>query len=126
MSPRDNEIWQRWIAKHEQEIDRVFYNVRVGGGSTPSESTDPETVLAWLMLTMLRLDAVVETKDHVLLIEVRPDAGRSLYGALMIYHQLWSVDPKISKPFFSLGVTNNATTQIRSIFELNNLRLEVV
>lgn len=78
------------------------------------------------MLTMFRIDAVVETKDHVLLVEVRPNAGRSLYGALMIYKQLWAADPRIDKPFFALGVSDNATVQIRSIFELNNLRLEVV
>lgn len=126
MSPRDKEIWTRWIDKHEQEIVRVYYNVRVGGGSPPAEEHDPDNLLSWLMLTMLRIDAVVETKDHVLLVEIRPDAGRALYGALMIYKQLWATDQRIEKPFFALGVTDNATVQIRSIFELNNLRLEVV
>lgn len=78
------------------------------------------------MLTMFRIDAVVETSQYVMICEVRPDAGRSLYGALMIYKQLWGADPKINKPFFALGITDNATIQIRSIFDLNDLKIEVV
>ena len=105
---------------------KVFYNVRVGGGSPPRENNDPDDILNWLMLTMFRIDAIAETRNHVLICEVRPNAGRSLYGALLIYKQLWAADPKISKPFFPLGITDNATDQIRAIFELNNLRLEVV
>jgi len=126
MSMLDSQIWYRWLDKHQKEITQVFYNVRVGGGSPPLENNNPDDILSWLMLTMLRIDAVVETAQHVLICELRPNAGRSLYGALMIYKQLWSINPAIEKPFFPLGITDNVTSQIRAIFELNNLRLEVV
>lgn len=126
MAPRDAEIWKRWHDKHEKDILRVFYNVRVGGGTPPDEQNSPDDVLHWLMLTMLRIDAVVETKEHVLLIEVRPEAGRSLFGALMVYKQLWAAAPPIDKPFIPLGLSNFASDQIRSLFELNGLRVEAV
>ncbi len=126
MSPRDKEIWYRWIDKHEDDVIRVYYNVRVGGGSFTENQDSPDDLLAWLMLTMLRIDVVAETKDHVLLIELRPTAGRSLFGALMIYKQLWASDPKIIKPSLALGVCDSTTEQIRSMFELNGLRLETV
>ncbi|HDZ62614.1 MAG TPA: hypothetical protein ENH40_05670 [Nitrospirae bacterium] len=126
MSSRDNLIWQRWKKQNEAEIARVYYNVRVGGGSPPGENNSPEEALDWLMITMLRIDAVVEFEKHVLLCELRPDAGRSLFGAMVIYSQLWAAAPQIKKPFMPVGITDNATVQIRSIFALNNLRIDVV
>lgn len=126
MAPRDSALWVRFMDKHKDDIIRIYYNVRVGGGSLPRESNDPDDILSWMMLTMFRIDAVAEYKDHVLLCEIRPNAGRSLYGALMIYNQLWATDPKIDKPFSPLGITDYATTQVHSIFELNDLGLEIV
>lgn len=126
MSSRDNAIWQRWREKNEAEMIRVYYNVRVGGGSPPGENSNPDEIIDWLMLTMFRIDAVAEFERHVLLCELRPDAGRSLLGAMIIYNQLWAAAPAIEKPFFPVGITDNATAQIRSIFELNDLKIEVV
>ena len=109
-----------------ETLKNVYYNVRVGGGSTPPETATPEDVLMWLSLTMLRIDAVVETENEVWIIEVRPDAGRSAFGAVMIYLQLWNANPPIKKPAIAVIVTDKVTPQLRSLFELNKIKIFVV
>ena len=126
MAPRDVDIWQRWRDINEKELIRVYYNVRVGGGVPPEGNNTPEQVIDWLMLTMLRIDVVAEFENHVLICELRPNAGRALFGALIIYNQLWAADPPIQKPFYPMGITDNATAQIKAIFTLNRLGLDVV
>ena len=125
MQPRDLPIWHRFRKKHQAEILRVWYNVRVGGGGMPQEDVEADILLMWLSLTMLRIDAVVETEKEVWIIEVRPNAGRSAFGAVMIYTQLWAADPIIPKPAKAVVVTDTITPQMQAIYDLNGVTVKV-
>jgi len=83
-------------------------------------------ILMWLSLTMLRIDAVAETSKETWVIEVRPAAGRSAFGAVKIYTQLWESDPKTQTPTVPVVVTDNITPQFQAIYTLNGIRAVVV
>lgn len=126
MAPQDNPIWQNFRSRFAEDIRRVYYNVRVGGGSAASDIKNPEDILMWLQITMLRIDAVVETKDEAWIIEVKPNAGRTAFGAVQIYLTLWNADPKINKPAIPVIVTDTITPQMRAICELSGIKVVVV
>lgn len=86
------------------------------------EDLTPKEVLMWLMLTMFRIDAVVEKADECLLIEVRPNAARSALGSCVLYKQLWDNDPGIIKPAVPVVVTDYLLKQMKTIFEVNGVR----
>lgn len=120
------EIWEDFKDAHYDEIKRIFYNVRVGGGIEPPLDTDAEYSLLWLTSTMLRIDAVVETDKEVWIIELRPRLTKSMLGSLHIYLALWNADPKIDKPAFAIGVVEEGSPIIEDFCCLNNYRIEIV
>ncbi len=126
MAPQDNPIWQNFRSRRLSIIHRVYYNVRVGGGSVDPGVKSPEDILMWIQISMLRIDAVVETKDEVWIIEVKPNAGRTAFGAVQIYLTLWNADPKINKPAVPVIVTDTITPQMRAICELSGIKVIVV
>ncbi len=126
MAPLDYPIWQNFLSRFSPLVRRVYYNVRVGGGSVGPETKNPDDMLMWLSITMLRIDAVIETKNEVWIIEVKPNAGRTAFGAVKIYETLWNADPKIDKPAIPVVVTDTITPQMLAIFELNNIKVVIV
>ena len=126
MAPKDYPIWQDYLSRYSDDIRRVYYNVRCGGGSVSGDVLDPTDILMWLSISMLRIDAVVETNNETLIIEVKPNAGRTAFGAVLIYLTLWNADPKINKPAVPVIVTDMITPQMRAICELNNIRVIMV
>ena len=126
MAPQDNPIWQNFRARFAEDIQRVYYNVRIGGGSVAPDVKNPEDILMWLQISMLRIDAVVETKNETWIIEVKPNAGRTAFGAVQIYLTLWNADPKINQPATPVIVTDTITAQLRAICELSGIKVIVV
>lgn len=63
---------------------------------TPEELLDP-LKKDWQYLLQKRIDALVELKDQVWIIEVNAEAGQRSIGQLFTYQTLWLRDPKIRK-----------------------------
>lgn len=123
LTQQENVIWQLFRMRHKGEMKRVFYNVKVGGGIAPPEGTDAEYALMWVLSTMLRIDAVVETDKEVWIVEVRPRLTKSIIGSLHIYLALWNADPKIDKPAVAVAVVDEGAPIIHDFCTLNNYRV---
>ncbi len=126
MAANDIAIWHRYLDAQSGGIEKVYYNVRVGGGTAPTEETPTKDILMWLSLTMLKIDAVIEFADEVWIVEVRHDANRSVIGAIMTYLPLWNADKKINKTAKGVVITDSMSPQIKAICELNNISVIVV
>ncbi len=122
MSKLDRKIWLNFRDMNCKEWIRVYYNCRVGTGGPVPDDLTPTEVLMWLMLTMFRIDVVIEKADECWLVEVRPNAARSALGSCILYKQLWEQDPVIMKPAVAVVVTDNLLPQMKSIFLLNGVR----
>lgn len=126
MSLRDRLLWYSYRALHCHEWTGVYYNVRVGEGTQLPEIIDDDIARAWRESTQLRIDAVVETKDEVLLVEARAFATKEVLGAALTYRQLWSENPPIDKPFRVVVVTDMITPEILRILKLHDVEVEIV
>lgn len=122
MSKLDVKIWQKFRHVYCKDWMRVYYNCRVGTLGPVPEELKPRQILMWLMLTMFRIDVVVETANECLLVEVRPNAARSALGSCVLYKQLWEHDPGIIKPAVPVVVTDHLLSQMKVIFFNNGVR----
>ncbi len=126
MSPKDRSIWNRYRTLHCTEWEKVYYNVRVGEGTIPTDNINDNVAKGWKDSTQLRIDAVVETKDEIILIEVREHANKGVLGAALTYRQLWSEDPVIPKPFRFIVITDYITPELQRILRMHDVNSHVV
>lgn len=97
MLERDIPVWFRFLEKWGSGFLNLYYDCLLGGPYlTEVEKKDP---LKWMWRVNLskRADAIAETENEVLLIEVAPNPGLRILGQLQTYRILWLRDPKIIK-----------------------------
>lgn len=126
MTSGDLELWKRFRDKYCTEWIRIYFNVRVGKGSPSRENYTDELQEAWMFLTQHRIDAVLEYEDHIMITEFRRHAGRSAFGACILYPQLWAKDPKINKQVTVAVVTDFLTEQILESFQENGIKTYII
>lgn len=97
MLDADVPVWYKFLEKYGRPFINLWYEVRVGGPFlSPDELKDP-LKRDWQMLLQKRLDALVELKDEVWIIEVNAEANLRSLGQVLTYQTLWLRDPKIRK-----------------------------
>lgn len=85
MAKRDAEVWLRFLKAHGSEFFGFSYDVALGGRVLDLPGHSPEELLGWQYSTALKIDAVGWKGNQVWIIEVRPDATVSAYGAAVVY-----------------------------------------
>jgi len=126
MTKCDLYLWRKFQALHCIGWTQVYFNVRVGKGSPAPESYEENIRDGWMSLTQNRIDALIETHKEVMIVETRRKAGRSAFGGLILYKQLWDKDPKIDKPVSMVIVTDYLTTQMEESFKENGIKIYLV
>lgn len=97
MLDADVPVWYRFLEKYGAPFLKLYHQVRVGGPFlTPEELLDP-LKQDWQYLLQKRIDALVELRDEIWIIEVNAEAGQRSIGQLFTYQTLWLRDPKIRK-----------------------------
>lgn len=123
MSAPEVLLWHKFQREHCEDWLRVFYNVRVGKGIPQTEEVPNFILKDWILSTQHRIDALVETKDNIIIVEVRRLAGRAAFGALILYGQLWAKDPQITKPVRLAVVTDYCFGQMLESFKENGIEV---
>lgn len=85
MAKRDAEVWLRFLRKRGADFFGFSYDVAFGGRVLELPDATPEELLGWQYSTALKIDAVGWAGNQVWIIEVRPDATVSAYGAAVVY-----------------------------------------
>lgn len=95
LRPEDRDIWDRYIDRYPDAYVDVIYNLHVGKGAPIPEGTDASAAASFTALTQYKIDVVGFTKTGVDIIELKPRAGASALGQLLMYTALYhrDVDP---------------------------------
>jgi len=109
MSRRDRVLWTRFQAKYSGLWLRVYYNCRVGLTEAEQPAKGSGEFPAWTVYTLPRIDAVVETSNTYVSIEVRPGANRGALGAALTYKYLFEKTPINRKVIIAAVVTDKLT-----------------
>lgn len=100
MAKRDAAVWDRFLRAHGAAFYGFAYDVALGGVDLPDAEGDPASKLAWRYNTALKIDAVGFQEKAALIIEVRPDAHVSAYGAAVAYTLVAQRDHFTELPVF--------------------------
>ncbi len=85
MAKRDVALWEKFLKAYGEKFHAVSYDVAFGGHYP--ELAEPNDVMArgYQYSTALKVDAIAWMSNQVWLIEVRPEATVSAYGAAVCY-----------------------------------------
>jgi hypothetical protein len=106
MSPEDLAIWQRYFPLIRDEITSMYFDVYLGNGLVAPADAPPNYRRMWLKNTQKRADVIVTVGAEVWLIELRYAASSSAIGRLLMYKQLYLLDPVLGQNLRLILVTD--------------------
>lgn len=92
LMPEDIAIWERFLEVNSGIYEFVKYDVHVGVGLRDTSGLTAELKFAAVSLLEKRIDVVGYKGDRVDIIEVKPDAGISAIGQVLVYSILYKKD----------------------------------
>jgi len=93
----DIPIWYRFLEKWGSQFLNLYYDCLLGGPFLSPEEKKDKLKWMWRVNLAKRADAIAETENEVLIIEVASNPGLRILGQLQTYRILWLRDPKIIK-----------------------------
>jgi len=126
MKESEAQVWERFLANLPWRAVAVRYDVRLGEGATlPADVPQWVRDMAWA-LSAKRVDAVVETADHVYLIEVKSRASLSAVGQLLGYELLYRRQYGSAKGITLVLVCESIAPDVEPVLERYGIELHVV
>jgi hypothetical protein len=92
MLPADVLVWERFLDKHAAEFSGFDYDVHVGGEVEREVGWTQEVYTMALSLASKRIDVVGYRGNETWIIEVKPVAGVTAIGQLVMYRDLYIRD----------------------------------
>ena len=126
LSPEDVGVWRQFLPRCGLAFTSLLYDVRVGRGSHRGDPRDPEPDPAFSELLRKRIDVVAHYGDHVVVIEVKPEASMLALGQVLTYRQLLAPTYPYGTKFQAWIVCNHADQDLRPLWPLFDVRICVV
>lgn len=125
MAPRDRTLWARALIERPdiRALEPFIYNLRVGTGiELPPTATQQERDIAWIETTK-RIDVVGRANGQSTIIEVKPRAGASAIGQLIVYAALYNQDFPELRTGRRMIITDELAPNTREIFVQNGIEI---
>lgn len=88
LSKLDRAVWTRFLQAHAQDFSGFAYDVALGGQIIEGLGLDEPTLLGWQYNTACKVDVVAYKDEEIWIIEVKPEAYVSAFGAALAYTML--------------------------------------
>jgi hypothetical protein len=85
MAKRDAAVWESFLRVNPDRFDAYSYDVALGGVTFDDVPMEDHEAAGWRYSTALKIDVVGRAGDVYWIIEVRPDAHVSAFGAALAY-----------------------------------------
>ena len=102
MLPVDVPVWHDYLDQHADDYLHFYYDVALTTKPKPPDAPTEAMITMWKKSFGKRIDAVGEQRNSVQIIEVTERAFLRTLGQIMVYSELWRIDPPIKKPFTPL------------------------
>jgi len=99
MLPVDVPVWHDFLDKHANDYLQFYYDVALTTKPKPPDVPLGSMMTMWKKSFGKRIDAVAEMRNSVHIIEVTERAFLRSLGQILVYTELWRIDPPIKKPF---------------------------
>ena len=117
MSGEDLDLWQKYRTTAIKNSIHLYFDVGLGGQTEVPPGTTPEMATMWLRNTQKRIDVLVEEEKKWVIIELRARAQSSAIGRILLYSDLWKLDPPNDKPVELRIVTDTEDRDVRVLSE---------
>ncbi len=126
MKPNDVAIWERFIDKYKDAYDYCQYDVLVGSDpdfdTTVTEDTGGD---AW-KLYQKKIDVVGLKGERIDIIELKPNAGASAVGQILMYRKLYKKDYSPPTQPGCVIITDSVKSDVSEFATENNVKIIVV
>jgi len=120
------EIAIRWLMYHAPN-GKISFDWRLPVRHVPSEIRgDPKLEAAWLHLKQERIDAVVETDEEIILVEIKDVVRKSAIGQLLHYKRRFEEEYKPDKPIKLMIVAGEDDPEVRKTAEEEGIEVVVL
>lgn len=116
MKPEEVALWERFLLRLPWDALSIEYDVRVGEGSKPPPNAQPWMRKMVHDLSTKRIDAVIETADEIILVELKERASLSAVGQLLSYLSLFTRQRNPRKPVRLVCVADRVAPDMAPIF----------
>lgn len=123
MLPHEVPIWEAFVERYGAPGSKVIYDLHLGEGA-PINSEWPEWMTRMVKaLSRHRADVVIERRDEVVIIEVKPIAGMAAVGQLLGYEALWLKEHGTDRPVRLMCVCEQAEADMQTVFDFYEIEL---
>jgi hypothetical protein len=122
MSTEDLTLWHRFKAKDLIHPVRLLFDVGVGVGKSEDPAIPPDWKQMWLEQTQRRLDALVIEEKRQIILELRARALANALGRLLVYRQLYALDPLSPLPVEVWIATDTTDPELSALFAEHGIR----
>jgi hypothetical protein len=117
MGQEDAAIWERFLGAMPQGALGVDYDLRVGPGLPVDAAASGRMQRDWLLLTQLRLDAVVYFPASVWIVEIKPRLLPSALGQLLAYGFWFQRDVPAETGIKLVALVERSDEQLQPVFQ---------
>lgn len=121
MGMEDSAVWERFLGSMPQGALGVDYDVRVGPGLPVDPGAPAAMQRDWLLLTQLRIDAVVYFQASVWIVEVKPRLLPSALGQLLSYDHWFASDFRAEIGVKLVALVERSDEQLQPVFEAHGI-----
>ena len=120
----DTEVWTRYLADPIVPIKEVWYDVHVGGAITLQSNADEMDRRIAAGVSRKRIDVVAKIGAGFWIIEVKPVAGLTAIGQIIIYTRLFLREFKVTGEVFPVIIADEIDQDIMP--EIDSLGVVVI
>lgn len=126
MSSVDFVLYKRLLVRGPLPFERVFFDVAIGEGAVHLPDVPVNVVRAWERISRPRIDVLGEHAAAWTILELRGAAGAGAIGSLIVYRDLWLLDPPDDRPVELVLVTDVFPTNLEVSLGKADIRLMLV
>lgn len=126
MKPADVEIWERFLREWPDKYNTVQYDVPCGSGPEFDTLITDETGAHDEALYKRKIDVVGFTRDTIDIIEVKPRAGSSAIGQVLMYRDLYIKDYKPPRVPNCVIITDEITSDVADFAASQGVQMYMV
>jgi predicted peptidase len=122
MGPMDAVIWKLFLRKYGADYYNYNYDVRVGTSIKLPNNTPDWVIASAKALSRKRIDVVMEDRENIYIVEVRPRFTKEAIGGALTYSLLYVRDYKPSKNVVPVIVFERSDPDVEVVAEMHGVK----
>ena len=106
MSQMEAYLWTKFLEQYGGNYDSYEYDVHIEKPITIPKGFEDQYKKMAIALSSLRIDVVMQDKNNIYIVEVRPEAKQSVIGNLIMYRFLYMMQMKPRKQVKMIIITD--------------------